>query len=415
MVAIQRVLGQLAKKRILVAGDLMLDTYTKGRAGRISPEAPVAVVHVVEDQTAPGGAGNVVLNLKALGAEVVLLSRIGLDDAGKVLVSCFRKEGGVGEALFVDPDFTTPVKNRVVAQGQQILRIDREDNRSLSPWLEEAILNQLDDLFENIDLVALSDYGKGFLTDTLLKALIQKANERAIPIIADPKGLDFAKYQNVTLLKPNRQEAYNASGFPSDTDLRQVAKGLFKMSKATHLLITLSEEGMALFENQGDLHMLPVKAHEVKDVTGAGDTTLAVLSFALANQIPLKTACELANLAAGIAIERFGCARVSLGDLAHRLLSHEPENKFFEKDALFPLECLIENKPFSLLKLEAGALPSLELFRDIRNRAKKDHLLILQLEDAYPDSELVDFLTSLSEVNAVVAGNALAAVIETAN
>ena len=179
---------------VLVIGDFMLDTYTTGKVKRISPEAPVSILHVQKEESRPGGAGNVVLNLISLGAIVTAVGRIGYDPAGTELIKALDKEGVVVESLFLQKDFKTPVKNRLIADAQQILRVDFEAVVPIPTDLEQQVIEQLPALLEEVQIVAVSDYAKGFLSPFLLKNLIEMAKERRIPVIVDPKGEDFAKF-----------------------------------------------------------------------------------------------------------------------------------------------------------------------------------------------------------------------------
>ncbi|MCC5831885.1 MAG: D-glycero-beta-D-manno-heptose-7-phosphate kinase [Chlamydiales bacterium] len=305
-------------KRILVAGDFMLDVYTIGDVQRISPEAPVPVLRVVDESRRPGGAGNAILNLVSLGMEVVALGRVGRDEAGSHFIESLAKEGVDISAIESDPDCRTPLKNRMIAAGQQLVRIDYESPAPLSAPLEQKITEALPTLLKGIDVVALSDYAKGFLTPSLLSELIDLARAYKIPVIVDPKGRDFLRYRGATLLKPNLSEAIEAAGLGAEATLDEVAHQILDEVALETLMITRSKEGISIFDGSTRKDF-PARVHEIKDVTGAGDTVLALVTVALANGMNLADAAELANIAAGIAIERVGCARITLADLAARL------------------------------------------------------------------------------------------------
>lgn len=317
---------KLTGKRILVAGDLMLDIYTLGEVERISPEAPVPILRVIEESRRPGGAGNAILNLISLGMEVVALGRIGSDEGGKGLLEALFCEGVETASIYRDPYFQTPLKNRMIAAGQQLVRIDHEKPSSLQPDIEQTIIASLPNLLKHIDTIALSDYGKGFLTPNLLRALIDQANLQGIPVIVDPKGRDFARYRGASVIKPNLNEAIAAAGLGAEATLDEVASHLLKTIAIETLMITRSKEGISLFSNTGRSDF-PAQVHEIKDVTGAGDTVLAIVTAALANGISLSEAAELANIGAGIAIEQIGCARVSLSDLESRCILMKPDSR----------------------------------------------------------------------------------------
>lgn len=306
--------GSLRPISVLIVGDFLLDTYTIGSVRRISPEAPVPILEVKTLDYRPGGAGNVVLNLASLGARVFAAGRIGADPDGERLRESLSRENVDLTALLSTSHPKTPVKNRIVANGQQLLRIDSEVVAPLSPSFEESLLSHIDSLLPQIDIIALSDYGKGIATPTLTPRLITLAHNKKIPIIIDPKGRDFTKYRNATVIKPNLKEAYDAANLLPDQPLELVAERLLPFG-FEHLLITRSEEGMTLFNHKCQRSDFPVRQREVKDVTGAGDTVLAVLSIALGNGLDIGAAIHLANCAAGLVIERFGCAQVTLKEL----------------------------------------------------------------------------------------------------
>lgn len=306
-------------KRILVAGDFMLDIYTIGDVLRISPEAPVPVLRVTDVTRRPGGAGNAILNLVSLGMEVVPLGRVGNDEGGDHFIDSLVKEGIDISAIARDPDFQTPLKNRMIAAGQQLVRIDYESPVRIGPSLEQKICSALPSLLKGIDVVAISDYAKGFLTLPLLSELIDQSRAHKIPVIVDPKGRDFLRYRGATLIKPNLSEAIAAAGLGAEATLDDIARQILDEVAIEKLMITRSKEGISIFD--GDSRQdFPARVHEIKDVTGAGDTVLAVVTAALANRMNLAQAAELANVAAGIAIERIGCVRISLADLSARLL-----------------------------------------------------------------------------------------------
>ncbi len=304
--------NRLKKKKVLLFGDFMLDVYTIGRVKRISPEAPVPVLCVSKEHSLPGGAGNTSLNLVALGMEVTAVGRVGDDPAGRELIQELKQERVDTSGIFVDQGYLTPQKNRMMADSQQIVRVDYEETTTLSSTLENQVIESLPQLMREIDLIAISDYAKGFLTPTLLEAVIELAQ---VPVIVDPKGMDFSRYRGATIIKPNYGEALAAAGLGQEATLDEVAAKILEENVLDTLIVTRSKEGMSIFEKDGMRQDFPAVVHEVRDVTGAGDTVLAVLTAALANEISLAEAAQLSNVAAAIAIERTGCARVSLEDL----------------------------------------------------------------------------------------------------
>lgn len=402
MVKLANMLSRLNRAKILVVGDMLLDTYTVGKARRISPEAPVAIVNVLHEEHRPGGAGNVILNLLSLGAEVVAIGRIGKDWAGGVFVEALQAEGVDTSMVLPQEEYRTPVKNRIMAENQQIVRIDHEQIISLSEQLEQQIIDALPSLLRGVKIVAISDYGKGFLTKGLLAALIECAKDLDIPVITDPKGQDFAKYHGTTIIKPNLSEAFAAAKLPTTAPLENVAAQVLRQCQAELLMVTRSEAGISLFDNTGERFDFPVHAKEVKDVTGAGDTVLAMLAHALANGLTYQEAAQLCNVAAGIAIEHVGCARVTLSDLAHRLFQRDICHKVFDQEHLFVLKEVLKRRPFNLLILSQMDQLTPELFKALKKLAEQSEPLLVYLNDAEPHEGFVDVLSSLREVTFIV-------------
>lgn len=402
MVKLASAFSRLKSMKVLVIGDLLLDSYTMGKVSRISPEAPVAVLHVQQELYLPGGAGNVVFNLVSLGAQVAVLGRIGHDWAGDCLKAAFEKEGIETQFLIGQENYRTPVKNRVIADNQQIVRIDHEQIIPLPEQLEQAIIDMLSSLLEGVKVVAISDYGKGFLTSTLLSAAISQARKRGIIVIADPKGQDFSKYYGATIIKPNLSEAYAAAGLPFNMPLEAVAEKILRATQAEILMVTRSEAGISLLNAFGERFDFSVQVKQVKDVTGAGDTVLAMLAHALANELSYHEAIQLCNIAAGIAIERIGCARVSLSDLAHRLLERDVSNKVFDEEHLFALQEILKSRPFTLLALSHINALSSNLFHAIKDLALQNKAVLIYIMDFEPEETLIEILASLKEVDFIL-------------
>lgn len=402
MVKLANMLSRLNPAKILVVGDMLLDTYTIGKARRISPEAPVAIVNVQHEEHRPGGAGNVILNLISLGAEVVALGRVGKDWAGQTLCEALTQEGIDTRMIVPQEAYRTPVKNRIIAANQQIVRIDHEQIMTLNEQLEQQIIDYLPFLLQGVKVVALSDYGKGFLTPTLIQAIIQQAMKENIPVITDPKGQDFARYKGSTIIKPNLGEAYAAANLPPHAPLDLVAARVLQQSESQLLMVTRSEAGISLFEEGGARYDFPVHAKEVKDVTGAGDTVLAMLAYAVANQLSYQEAAQLCNVAAGIAIEHVGCARVTLSDLAHRLFERDMNHKVFDQEHLFVLQEILKRQPFNLLMLSGVNQISHSLFQAIKHLVKSTSTLLVYIKDAELDESFIEMLVSLREVSFVL-------------
>lgn len=404
MVKLAGVFGKISPFRALVLGDFLLDTYTTGRVKRVSPEAPVPILEVVKHEMRAGGAGNVVLNLLALGAEVYAAGRVGGDGEGAALLHALRHPSLRLDALVEEPGYQTPVKNRLIAESQQLLRVDREEIASLKEATERRVLALLEPLVSQVDVVAISDYGKGFLSKSLLKAVLALAKRENVPVIVDPKGLDFEKYSGATVLKPNLSEAYLAAKLPREAPLEEAARRLLESAEVEHLLITRSEAGISLFHRKGEQADFPVRLQrEVKDVTGAGDTVLAMMALALAHRLDLSVGAEMANIAAGLAVERLGCVQITLGQLAERLLEIDCDTKVFEATQVYALQKALEGKKVCLLGLETQQALSAPFFGALQTLgAKKGSRLIVYVPDAEPEDHFIHLLSSLPEIDWIV-------------
>ncbi len=299
-----------SQRRLLVVGDAMLDRYWFGEVDRISPEAPVPVVRVRRSEERLGGAANVARNIASVGAGCGLLSVIGDDDAGRAIGRLLEAKG-IRPHLQRDPQLQTTVKLRVVGRQQQMLRIDFEQ----APHADilAAHLGRFASLLPDHDLVILSDYGKGGLTHIV--RMIEIARAAGKPILVDPKGDDYARYAGATIITPNRAELREVVGrWKDEADLERRAQKLRADLSLQALLLTRSEEGMTLFTDEGTW-TVPAQAREVYDVSGAGDTVIAVLGAMLAAGKPLKEAVALANKAGGIVVGKLGTATVSYDEL----------------------------------------------------------------------------------------------------
>jgi rfaE bifunctional protein kinase chain/domain len=301
---------QLAKARVLVVGDAMLDRYWYGAVDRISPEAPVPVVRVTRQEERMGGAANVAYNIVTVGARASLLSVVGDDEASHQLEALVAASG-ITPCFGRDPQLKTTVKLRVIGRQQQLLRLDFENTP------ENEVLASQSAEFEKLlpahDTVLFSDYGKGGLAHIGL--MIAQARAAGKVVLVDPKGSDYSRYQNATAITPNRAELEQVIGpWQDEADLQRKAQNLREALKLQALLLTRSEEGMTLFDAQGQLHV-PALAREVFDVTGAGDTVIGTLAAMAAAGLSLRDAVPVANRAGGIVVGKFGTATVSYGEL----------------------------------------------------------------------------------------------------
>jgi D-beta-D-heptose 7-phosphate kinase/D-beta-D-heptose 1-phosphate adenosyltransferase len=316
----------LARTRVLCVGDVMLDHYISGRVERISPEAPVPVLRIEGEESRLGGAGNVVHNLRALGAETCFISVTGHDPAGREIARMMSKLGNAESHLLAERDRVTSVKTRYVADTQQLLRADQERVAPLQAETRADLLAQLKAALGHYQIVILSDYAKGVLGDGLAAEIIAAANKAGRKVIVDPKGGDYSIYRGAFLLKPNRRELCVASSRTSlDTPEEMVAVSLDLIQRHNFgaILVSCGKDGMVLVESKDKVHRLPASAREVYDVTGAGDTVVAVLGAALASGASLVDAATLANAAAGLVVGKVGTAVVEAKELASSILDRD--------------------------------------------------------------------------------------------
>lgn len=314
------------RPRILVVGDILLDHYLWGTSSRISPEAPVPVVDVGREAIVPGGAGNVINNLLALGTQVVAASVIGDDASGHEVKEMLARRGVATSGILHEPDRITSRKTRVVAAHQQVVRFDHEALAPIRPASEAALLRQIQDAAPPVQLVLLSDYNKGVLTARLTQEVIHLAREWGVPVLVDPKGNDYTKYRGATLLTPNKKEAAQAAGLPicDEDSLRKAGEALRRMLDLPWLMITLGDQGLALF-HEGMTHLRAV-ARDVYDVTGAGDTVLATMGYCLACGLAMPEAAHLANSAAAVVVGKLGTATVTWDEVLHYAQADSPRD-----------------------------------------------------------------------------------------
>jgi rfaE bifunctional protein kinase chain/domain len=317
---IQALLEKIAKARVLVAGDVMLDRYWYGAVDRISPEAPVPVVAVRNAEERPGGAANVAANVTALGANCTLLAVTG-DDGDAELLGRLLENRSIHHAFHRDKLVNTTIKLRVIAQHQQLMRVDFE-----APPSKDTCIRMLDDFIDRLsqhDVVIVSDYGKGGLGT--VREMIAAARKANVPLVVDPKGYDYSHYRGATLLTPNRKEFEQVAGqFLDNDDFEQRARKMVADLDLQALLVTRSDEGMSLVPREGPVLHMPARAREVFDVTGAGDTVIASIAAAYAAGGAPEDALHLANIAAGIVVGKLGSATASPDEI-RRELEHEEE------------------------------------------------------------------------------------------
>ncbi len=313
----EALIGSFRQRNILVLGDLMLDEYLFGQVSRISPEAPVPVVEVSQEKFLLGGAANVAWNIASLGAKVVPVGVVGRDRPRQTIVVEFTRRKISRAGLVVDARRHTTIKTRIVAHHQQVVRVDREHRQDLSPDCETRVIARLKRLVPACDAVLIEDYNKGLITGRVLEAALELAGRHRKIVTVDPKFNHFMDFKGATLFKPNLLETERALGIKltSQEDFLRAGKMLMARLKAQAVLITAGERGMYLITGGRAVQHIPTTAREVYDVSGAGDTVIAVLTLALACGASFLEASVLANHAAGVEVSKFGVAAVSPDEL----------------------------------------------------------------------------------------------------
>jgi len=324
---VEELLEAFKRARVLVVGDVMMDEFLWGKVERISPEAPVPVVAVEQSSQLLGGAANVVHNVCALGGRAELCGVVGRDPTGEEVLRMLREVGVSGRGVVMDEGRPTTVKTRVIASGQQVVRFDREDTEVMPPAVEAEVLRRVQERWEEVDCVLVSDYGKGVVTRGLMDFLRGEAQRDGKPLVVDPKEGRFHLYKGVTVLTPNTREAEAAAGQRIEDleALRGVGRKLLGKFQCEAVLITRGEEGMALFRRRRPMVLIPTVAKEVYDVTGAGDTVAAVLALCLAAGEDILRASAIANCAAGVVVGKVGTAVVTPEELREAVAEHQRE------------------------------------------------------------------------------------------
>ncbi|MCS7229619.1 MAG: D-glycero-beta-D-manno-heptose-7-phosphate kinase [Candidatus Kryptonium sp.] len=300
------------KAKIAVIGDIMLDRYIWGNVSRISPEAPVPVVEVEDEDSKLGGAGNVANNIKSLGAFPLLIGVVGDDREGEILFELMREQGFNTGGIIIDSSRPTTVKTRVIAHNQHVVRIDRESKEPINYTIQERIKEIILQNVYEINAIIIEDYNKGVIVKNLIHDLVEIAKRFGIVITVDPKFDNFFEFKNVTVFKPNRKEVEDALGEKLDTEdkIIEAGKTILEKLKCEYLLLTRGEKGMTLFNKNGEIKHIPTKARKVADVSGAGDTVISTLTVALASGADIIESATLANYAAGIVVEEVGVVPV---------------------------------------------------------------------------------------------------------
>lgn len=317
-------LSQFERKTVLVLGDVMLDRFIWGNVSRISPEAPVPVVHVERESAYPGGAANVARNLLPFAKDVHVVGILGPGMMGDLLRSNFEEAGLSTGALLVDEGYETIVKTRIIARGQQVVRVDRETPRSVSPEIATRLQEKVEKLLPSVDAIIIEDYAKGLLGQTFVDEVIKRARAAGIPTTVDPNPNNPLNWSGVTAVKPNRLEAFQEAGLKdsglgddltTDPTLAELGKRLHEKWDCEHLMITLSERGVVLLSRGEKPWHSPPQAREVFDVSGAGDTAIALFTLALCSGATAREAAHVANHASSLVVGKVGTATITPEEL----------------------------------------------------------------------------------------------------
>lgn len=328
---LQGIVQAFGKAKILVVGDFILDQFIWGQVNRISPEAPVPVVQVKRESYMPGGALNVANNILTLSGTVMPCGVVGRDLFGRMLVKVMKKHAVDTGGVIYDDTRPTTQKTRIIAHSQQVVRFDREDSKNISERDLENILKYIQKVIRTVDGVIIEDYGKGVVSPALIRGILKLVKRYKKFVLVDPKEKHFPYYKGVTAITPNRKEAYGGLAIFGGTDsqeglsLEQVGHRLLKRLQSRMVLMTLGEEGMALFEKNKPVVRIPTAAKEVFDVSGAGDTVIAVFALCLASGASAREAAFISNMAAGIVVGKLGTATVSLKELIRAIAEGEKQ------------------------------------------------------------------------------------------
>ncbi len=314
---LREIIERFSSARILTVGDLMLDEFVWGKVSRISPEAPIPVVRVISETAIPGGAANVAANLSSLGADVNLTGIIGDDVEARILKRELRVRGVASSGLIVDKSRPTTLKRRIIADNQQVVRMDREEVGEIHTALIEKIIDYCMSVIPDVDGIVISDYGKGAVTKKLVQELRKFKEGKHLPIAVDPKTSHFGTYSWVAVITPNKREVEENQHMLIENEkmLVKAGRNLLRELGCSAILITRGEGGMSLFEKNGSITHIPTVAREVYDVTGAGDTVTCTLALSLSCGATMKEAAIISNYAAGVVVGKRGTATVTREEL----------------------------------------------------------------------------------------------------
>ncbi|MFH1460245.1 MAG: D-glycero-beta-D-manno-heptose-7-phosphate kinase [Candidatus Omnitrophota bacterium] len=313
-------LEKFKQSKVLVIGDIMLDQFIWGEVSRISPEAPVPVVHLQRESLMPGGAANVACNIGALNGKAGIIGVIGNDHWGKILKALIKRSADT-KGIVTDRERQTSLKTRIVARHQQVVRVDREEIKEINKKISQKIINFIKNNLNNINAIIIEDYGKGVINPFLLEQILKAVKRKNFIITVDPKEEHFSYYHGVTCITPNQHEAEKATGINiiDEKSLEMAGRKLLKKIKACAVLITRGEQGMSLFIRGKKTIYIPTQAQEVFDVSGAGDTVIGAFTLALASGATFEEAAHISNYAAGVVVGKVGVGTCTPAELLTRI------------------------------------------------------------------------------------------------
>lgn len=386
---VDNLLEKIKGRKILCIGDIILDKFFRGSVDRISPEAPVPIFKILEENLALGGVGNVAANIVSLGAQVFLVGACGKDSDSNVLSSLISKYNNIKSKLILDEKRETITKSRYISSGQHLIRVDKEELKPISVKIENEILKAAESEISRTDAMVLSDYGKGVLTESLLCKLIELANKKNILTIVDPNGRDYAKYKGATIVTPNKLELSLATNESCHTEgeIIKASETLIENYSIKNILVTRSEEGMTLVSSGGEVLSLPSETKEVYDVSGAGDTVVAVLASIAEQKESFAKAAKLSNIAAGLVVSKVGTATINSQELAFAVKGLE--NKSIHSKIVSLQEAIIDinswrsnNKKIGFTNGAFDLLHAGHLFSINQTKRKCDKLVVGLNSDA---------------------------------
>lgn len=327
MNSIKQAFSEFNKQSILIIGDVMIDSYMWGNVDRISPEAPVPIIAITKRENRMGGAANVGLNVRALGANAVMCAMIGNDEGGDIFMRLLKKREMTNEGILISDDRKTTIKTRVISDNQHLLRVDEEEIQPLTKAQEKKFIDHINTLIDNnsFDAIVFEDYDKGNITPAIIDFVVEKASAKNIVTLVDPKKRNFNKYKGVTLFKPNFKEICEGAKVDLKkgdfASLSKATHSLLEKLNAKHIMVTLSELGVFVTEN-GSYHQMPAQVRDIADVSGAGDTVISVAACCLAAKLPVKTVASISNIAGGLVCEKVGVVPINKETLLGEALKY---------------------------------------------------------------------------------------------